>query len=164
MVMKSYSTIPRYSLLLCKEKNLRYPVEKIGDALQAEVAFRAYLEDKDCEHLTMIMLDGQNNMIGIATVAIGGLTGVQTGIRDIFKFAIMGRAHAFMLGHNHPSGDCTPSREDIVFTQKVMEAGKLMGIPLMDHIIVSSGINAGSYSFMQHGVVFIDPFIKRGKL
>jgi DNA repair protein RadC len=151
---KQYSTIPRYSLKLVKERALRYPLDKVNSPYDAESVLRAYLEDQDCEHLIMLILDGNNNLVGVTTIGIGGISGMSVALRDIFKHAIAGRAHAFILGHNHPSGDPTPSLEDIELTKRVKEAGKLLGIPIVDHIVVSSGMSQGVYSFQSHGLVF----------
>jgi DNA repair protein RadC len=151
---QTYSTVPRYSLKLIKEKSVRYPAEKVQDSSSAEKVLRAYLEDKDCEHMVVLMLDAANNMIGLSTVAVGGVSGLNTGLRDVFKAAIVARASGMILGHNHPSMDCTPSKEDIHFTEKAIEAGKLLSIPVVDHIIISSGFKASTYSFMQNGLLF----------
>jgi DNA repair protein RadC len=149
-----YSTVPRYSLKLVKEKGIRYPLNKVSSSESAELVLRTYLEDRDCEHMVMLMVDGQNNMIGVHTIAIGGISGVHTSIRDCLKHAIAGRAHAFILGHNHPSGDPNPSQEDIDFTFKLKEAADIIGIPCVDHIIVSSGITSRSFSFFQNKMLF----------
>jgi DNA repair protein RadC len=151
---QTYTTVPRYSLKLIKEKSVRYPAEKVQDSSSAEKVLRAYLEDKDCEHMVVLMLDAANNMIGLSTVAVGGVSGLNTGLRDVFKAAIVARASGIILGHNHPSMDCTPSKEDIHFTEKAIEAGKLLSIPVVDHIIISSGFKASTYSFMQNGLLF----------
>jgi DNA repair protein RadC len=151
---QTYTTVPRYSLKLIKEKSVRYPAEKVQDSSSAEKVLRAYLEDKDCEHMVVLMLDAANNMIGLSTVAVGGVSGLNTGLRDVFKAAIVARASGMILGHNHPSMDCTPSKEDIHFTEKAIEAGKLLSIPVVDHIIISSGFKASTYSFMQNGLLF----------
>ena len=148
----TFSTVPIYSLKLVKAGNIKYPVDTVRDCRQAESVLRVYLEDKDCEHLAVVLLDGHNNMIGISTISIGGIACVQVAMRDIFKFAINGRASAMVLGHNHPSGNTEPSHEDIVFTKRVKAAGELMGIPLVDHVIISSGFKKSTYSFCQHNM------------
>jgi len=150
---KRYSTIPRYSLKLVKEKGIRYPADKVYDSKTAELVCRAYLETCDCEHLIMLMIDGQNNMVGLHTIAIGGVAGLSTSARDIMKHAIAGNAFAIILAHNHPSGNVRPSEQDIIFTNVVKSAGLMMGIPLVDHIIISSGIVEGSFSFMNNGIL-----------
>ncbi len=143
-----YSTIPRYRLKLIKDGKVRYPLDKISNSNDVATIMQSYLEDKDCEHLAVLLVDANNNFLGLHTVAIGGISGMGIAIRDCFKAAIVGRASAIICAHNHPSNDVTPSREDIAFTQKVKEAGSLLGIPLLDHVIVSSGMDKLAYSFV----------------
>lgn len=150
LIKQQYSILPIYSLKLVKEKSVKYPVNQVANAvLGAEVA-RAYLQDKDCEYLAVILLDASSNMIGISTVSIGTISRMQCAVRDIFKAAIVGRANAVIVCHNHPSGDTTPSQEDRIFTQSIVRASAIMSIPLLDHIIVSSGVNNRYYSFLEH--------------
>ena len=150
---KTYKTIPTYSLKLIKNRSIRYPVRVLSNPSLAAEAMQAYLGDRDCEHISVLMLDNQNNNLGLAIVAIGTIGGTGAAVRDVFKHAIAGRASAIILGHNHPSNDVLPSKEDIEFTKKVDEAGKVLGIPVVDHIIVSSGINEKSYSFLNNGMM-----------
>lgn len=147
-----YSTVPTYSLKLVKERAVRYPVEKVQHADAVALVMRAYLQDRDCEHMAALLLDGANRMIGIHMVAQGGIAGCHTTARDCLKHCIVGRASSWVCSHNHPSSDLTPSQEDIIFTKKLKEASEIIGIPLLDHVIVSSGINEGSYSFLEHGI------------
>lgn len=149
----TYSRVPVYSLKLIKERGLRYPLSKLDSPNNATSALRAYLQDKDCEHLAVLMVDGHNNFLGLTTVAIGGISGLKAGVRDVFKAAIAGRASAIILGHNHPSGDPSPSSEDILFTRKVQEGSEVLGIPLLDHIIISSGMNLDNFSFLVNGLL-----------
>lgn len=148
-----YELITSYSLQLLKEREVSYPVETVSNRLQGGEAMRAYLQYRDCEHMAVLLLDGGNAMIGISIVAIGGMSSIKTSIRDIFKFAIIGRASGFILGHNHPSGDIHPSHEDIAFTKLVEAASDIMGIPFIDHLIVSSGRNEEVFSFRENGLV-----------
>lgn len=155
---QQYSTLPTFRLKSVREKSLRYPVPKCATEAQAALALKhaysilhAALHDKECEHLVVLLLDAQHNYLGLSTVAIGGMSGLQCGVRDVFKAAITHRAHAIILGHNHPSGDTTPSQQDGIFTDRVLRAGILLDVPLLDHIIISSGSKDGSYSFFNHG-------------
>lgn len=150
-VTHSYSTVPVFRLHSIREDNLSYPLPTCGDESQAAAIMKAYLWDKECEHLALLLVDGQTNFLGICTVSIGGIAGLQTSVRDCFKHALLHRASAFVLGHNHPSGALEPSEQDITFTKAVSKVGKLMGCPLMDHVIVSSGVTSGTYSFLSHG-------------
>jgi DNA repair protein RadC len=153
VMTKGYSTVPIYSLKLIREKTLRYPVSRVPDAMVGAECLRHYLRDKECEHLVVLMLDGNSNLIGVHLAGIGGITGTWSSPRDCLKSAIVARAHTIILGHNHPSGDPTPSPEDIAFTERVREAGKVIGIPVVDHIIVSSGLTEQSFSFYGEGLL-----------
>jgi len=153
MTTQAYDTLPVYSLQVMKERSLKYPVAKVSHKLAAIEVMRAYLQDKACEHLAIILLDGQTNMIGIATITIGGLDRMTCSVRSVFEHVIGGRANAFVLGHNHPSGNVTPSREDILFTEGVLMASAIMGIACLDHIIISSGLNESHFSFLEKGLL-----------
>lgn len=83
-----------------------------------------------------MMLDVKNRVIGIHTVSIGNLNSAIVSPREVFKAAILANAASIIVGHNHPSGDVTPSPEDIQVTTTLQQAGKLLGIEVLDHIIV----------------------------
>jgi DNA repair protein RadC len=89
------------------------------------------------EHLVALYLDARNCLIHRETISIGGLNTTRTHPREILHPAIVHLALGFILIHNHPSGDLTPSRDDIEFTRSVARAAELMGLTLYDHLIVS---------------------------
>lgn len=91
------------------------------------------------EIVKTILLDTQNKIMKIVTIAIGGVNSTTVEIREIYKEPIKTNAAKIIIAHNHPSGDTTPSSEDIKFTRKINEAGKVFGIELMDHIIIGDG-------------------------
>ena len=90
------------------------------------------------EIMLSVLLTTKNHLIGVETVAIGSLNSTCLVPREVFKGAILANAASIILCHNHPSGDLTPSKEDIHMTEEMMKAGKLLGIKLLDHIIVSN--------------------------
>ena len=81
-------------------------------------------------------MNTKNHIIGIKDVSIGSLTASVVHPREVFETAIMHHAAAMILIHNHPSGDPSPSREDISVTERLVKAGKVMDIPVLDHIIL----------------------------
>ena len=83
------------------------------------------------------MLTASSHLIGVETVSFGSLYSASMCGRDVLKSAILTNSAALILSHNHPSGDLTPSREDIQMTQKLIEAGTLLDIQVFDHLIVS---------------------------
>jgi DNA repair protein RadC len=94
------------------------------------------LKDKKKEHLLTILLDTRNHLIRIATVSIGSLDSSIVHPREVFKEAISASAASVILVHNHPSGDPQPSDDDIKITQRLVEAGKIIGIEVLDHVIL----------------------------
>ena len=110
-----------------------------------------YLGGVDREHFVVCMLDQKNHVIGIHTVSMGSLTASIVHPREVFKAAILANAATILCGHNHPSGDPQPSQEDRAITQRLAEAGKLLGINVVDHIIIGA---AGRYfSFADEGLL-----------
>lgn len=89
------------------------------------------------EHFLVILLDVRNRVLAMPTISIGSLTASVAHPREIFREAIRYSAANMILIHNHPSGDSTPSREDIQITKQMMKAGEIMGIPVLDHIIIA---------------------------
>lgn len=90
----------------------------------------------DREHFLVMLLNAKNRVILDEFVSEGTLTATLVHPREIFKSAIRFRAHAIILAHNHPSGDPTPSREDREVTQRLIDAGKIIGIEVLDHIVL----------------------------
>lgn len=88
------------------------------------------------EHFVALFLDAKNGVIRRATIHVGTLTMSLVGVREVFREGVREGASQLIVAHNHPSGDPTPSPEDIDVTQKLADAGKLLDIPLVDHIIV----------------------------
>jgi DNA repair protein RadC len=83
------------------------------------------------------MLNAKHRALGVHVVAIGTLTACQVHPREVFKAAILANAAAVILAHNHVSGDAEPSRADRDLTRRIADAGELLGIPLLDHVIVT---------------------------
>lgn len=90
----------------------------------------------DREHFKILLLNTKNHVINIDTVSIGNLNSSLVHPRELFKAAIKRSAAAIILVHNHPSGDPRPSREDINITKRLIEAGNILGIEVLDHIII----------------------------
>jgi DNA repair protein RadC len=101
-----------------------------------------YLADVDREHFVVIMLDQKNKVIGINTVSIGSLTASIVHPREVWKAPILSNAAAIILAHNHPSGQPQPSQEDRVLTVRLVAAGKLLGISVVDHVIIGDGTSS----------------------
>jgi DNA repair protein RadC len=90
------------------------------------------------EVLVVVLLNGRNQVTGMVEVARGGIHGCAVSARDVLRVVVASGASKFVLAHNHPSGDPTPSKEDIVITRAVARAAAIVGTPLVDHVIVGS--------------------------
>lgn len=111
-----------------------------------------FLSLADREQLIVLMLTAKNDLIGVHVASIGNLTSAIVCPREVFKAAILANACSIIVAHNHPSsGDPEPSPEDHEVTKTLKEAGKLLGIPLEDHIIV--GALGRFVSFRRRGVL-----------
>ena len=89
------------------------------------------------ETFKMLLLNRANKVLGITTISEGGLSGTVTDVRLIYQYAIKGNACGIIIAHNHPSGNSNPSESDQKITQKIKEAGNLLDIQLLDHIILT---------------------------
>jgi DNA repair protein RadC len=100
------------------------------------------------EEAYMLLLNRCNKVLGYSLLSVGGTTGTIVDVKVIFQTALKSNAHALILAHNHPSGNNKPSETDLRITKEVKEAGKLLGIQLLDHLILTE---EGFYSFADEG-------------
>ena len=117
-----------------------YRPEPITNSERAVEAVMDYLRELDREHVVIINMDTKCRPINYHVASIGGINQSVFDVSSIFKTAILSNAKYIIMLHNHPSGDLEPSVMDIRATETVIEAGKLLQIPLVDHIVVSGGI------------------------
>jgi DNA repair protein RadC len=99
------------------------------------------------ESFVVLFLDARQRVIDVREAAVGSLSSVDVHPREIFRDAIRMRAHSVIVAHNHPSGDPDPSDADIDLTHRLVDVGKMVGIPVLDHVIVG-GDDAVSLSSM----------------
>jgi DNA repair protein RadC len=111
---------------------------------------KEYLQGTDREHFIVLFLDSRSEVIGIHTVSIGTLTESLVHAREVFKGAILANAASVIVAHNHPSGEALASEADYSVTGKLKEAGRILGIPIEDHVIVGA---EGYFSFRQQGLL-----------
>lgn len=88
------------------------------------------------EHFVVFFLDAKNAVRGFSTVTVGLVDRCQVHAREVYRNAILSGSARILVGHNHPSGDPTPSAQDIACTRQLVEAGKIIGIEVLDHVIV----------------------------
>src|SRR6266704_4572095 len=128
--------VPIYKISLVREGRVACYEQQIRSSANASAILQTYLADVDREHFVVLLLNQKNLVLGVHTVSVGSHTSSIVHPRETFKAAILANAAAIICGHNHPSGDCQPSKEDRAITQRLKEGGALLGINLLDHVIV----------------------------
>lgn len=101
----------------------------------------------------VLLLDVKNRLIGSRELFVGTVNSTNVHPRDIFREAVRMNAVSVIVGHNHPSGDLNPSKADIALTRRLLDAGKIMGIPLLDHIIVGDFFEETYLSFKEENLL-----------
>jgi len=109
---------------------------------------RSVLPDNVREHFVALFFDGKHSLIGYAVVATGTANSCPVHPREVFQPAILSGAVAILIAHNHPSGDTTPSKEDREVTRRLFDAGTLLGVKVLDHLVVC---DFAYYSFHEQG-------------
>lgn len=129
--------VPVFRVELVRERELVAPTVRsphdVGPLLCE------YLARADREHFVLVMLATSGRIIGLHTVHIGTLNASLVHVPDVFKAAILANAAAVIVAHNHPSGNLEPSAADVQITRQLVEAGKLLAIPVHDHLIIGHG-------------------------
>ncbi len=116
-----------------------YSRNEISNPERAVEIMKKALSELDREYFCVVNLDSKNRPIHFNVVSIGDIDMAPVPMQNVFKSAILSNASSIMAFHNHPSGDITPSHADIDLTEKLVDAGRLMNIPVQDHIIVGEG-------------------------
>ena len=137
--MKGFDLMNRINIVTIKmEKVKSMMIENKNISCPNDIykVVKEYLSGVDREHLVLVTLDTKNNITSISTVSIGSLNQSIVHPREVFKQAILSNASSIILAHNHPTGDSSPSKEDINITNRIKECGKILGIDLLDHLIL----------------------------
>lgn len=144
--------VPVYNVRLVKARRpIKLAEPTVSASASAARVFHALFGETDREHFAAVFLDVANNVKGVHVVSIGGQAGIGTiDMRTVFRAAIAACAGAIVVGHNHPSGNLTPSPQDRECTRRLVEAGHLLGMPILDHVIVTRDPER-FYSFLEHG-------------
>jgi len=143
------TVIPQYGIRLVQEATIDAPyIHQPAEAAQIACDF---LSDKDREIFLAVFLATSGKVLGFSVCHIGSLSASLVRVADCLKAAILANAASVIYAHNHPSGNLEPSAEDIAVTDKLVEAGLLIDIPVRDHIIVTPN---GSYtSLAERGII-----------
>jgi len=137
--MSKLFTPPRWRVALVRERLApSFPADVIRTSQDVARAF-AFLAEADREQFWVAALSGKNRLIGTHQVSVGTLTASLVHPREVLKVLILTSAAACVLVHNHPSGDPTPSAEDLAITQRLTQAGALLGINVLDHVVLGEG-------------------------
>ena len=149
--------IRRVRELVVSYKPLRVSLPVNGTATSPRGAARlaaTVLADTTVEKVLALHLDTKRKLIGIHIVSVGTLDASLVHPRDVFKAAYLSNASALIVAHNHPSGDPTPSGEDRALSERLRQAGKLLGVDLLDFVIVTDPAEGFRYhSFKETGVL-----------
>ena len=140
--------IPRYTLQLVPGNTRPDPPVLIRDSTRAASILRPLFHGLDHEQFLVACLDAKHAIIGVNVVSVGSLTLSIVHPREVFKPAILLNSAAIICAHNHPSGHPEPSSEDRVLTTRLRQAGDLIGITILDHIILGDD---RTYSFADQG-------------
>ena len=124
--------IPVYGVALVRDASLRVPDKRADHAAAVAEILRAHIGPADREHFVVLFVSARNQIIGINTVSVGTLSASLVHPRELFKPAILLGAAGVIAGHNHPSGDHQPSPEDRETTRRIVRAGEIIGIPVLD--------------------------------
>lgn len=135
---------------MIREGSFPYGPKVIKTSSDAAALLRSYLARADREYFVVILLDAKHRVNALNVVAIGSLTIALVHPREVFKPALSANAACVILGHNHPSGDPSPSPEDIELTRRLVKAGELLGVKVLDHVVVG---DEGFTSFADRGLI-----------
>ena len=144
-------------VMVCKEDVSAYERSVLeagvcATSAQVHRLLRERALSEGVERMYVVGLDGRNRVVLLHELSRGGMHGCGVLVPDVLRVALMGHCSAFVLCHNHPSGDPTPSQEDVRLTRQLAEAGRLLDVPVHDHLIVGSGTTA-YVSFAERGLL-----------
>lgn len=139
-----------YGVYVVREPRLPFPKPMLSGPEDARALLQRCLGYQDREVFAIVLMDARNQVMGVNTVSVGSVSASIVHPREVFKPAILMAASSILLAHCHPSGDPTPSQDDIELTRRLSRAGQLLGIEVLDHIIVA---DASYCSFKERGIL-----------
>ena len=126
-----------------------YSTEQITTAQKAVEVMAEYLSERDREYCCVVNMDAANHPINFNIVSIGDTNHTPVPMQNVFKSAILSNAASLLILHNHTGGSTTPSTFDVDMTLKMVKAGRLMNIPVLDHVIVAGSTYDRCFSFKE---------------
>ena len=146
--METQRSFDSYRWELVRDRELVSRVAHCREPLDGAKLAHELIGTRDREHFIAILLSTRNKVIAVDTVGVGSLNGCLVHPREVFRLAIAKAAAAVITGHNHPSGAPSPSREDRALVRRLVEAGRIIGIDHLDHVIVTPSSSL-SFSFKE---------------
>ncbi len=131
--------INKYTVTLVHEGTHEYFGTALNNSEKVANIAREILNNQPKEQFWIFLLDTKNKIIGMTMISQGTLNSSLVHPREVYQPAILANASAIIAVHNHPSGDTTPSREDLGVTSRLIKAGDILGIKLLDHVIIGDG-------------------------
>jgi DNA repair protein RadC len=151
----AFALAKRVTIEQCREEPLMNNPENVANYI------REKLRQKNQEEFHVLLLDTRMRLIKDEVITIGLLDRSLVHAREVFRGAIREACQSVIVCHNHPSGDISPSKEDISSTKMLQKAGKIIGISIVDHVIVSSNLGDNRFfSFRQEGLLLQDQQLK----
>jgi DNA repair protein RadC len=147
--------ISEYRISLVRDRQVTFNDTVLMNSVHAHGLFTKIIETQgqtDREQFVVVLLNAKNHVIGYNIVATGCLTSATVHPREVLKPAILSNAAAMIFCHNHPSGDCNPSDDDIELTKRLIVSANYLGIHVHEHIIISMSDDK-YYSFADHGII-----------
>lgn len=146
MAKRKNASVNICKVKIVKESPLPYLQKEVMVAKDAAEIFCDFIKDNNAEeHFNILCLDVKGFPVGIHEVSHGTLNAAMVEPREVFKRALLNNAGSIILNHNHPSGNTEPSSEDVELTTRLRDAGRLLGVTVLDHII--TGDNGDYFSF-----------------
>jgi len=153
--LKRCKFISTYRIALVKDRRVAFEQCQLINSQQSQPLIKKLIESQgqpDREQFCVILLNSKNEIIGLNIVSTGNLSSAPVHPREVLKPAILSNSAAMILSHNHPSGDLSPSQEDIAITTIIVQASKIMGIQVHEHLIISMHDDR-YFSFADHGII-----------
>ena len=144
-----------YRVSLVRDEHVRFNAQTLNNPTEAQKYIQGMINEMgqpDREQFCILMLNAKNVTIGMNIVSTGGLSSAPVHPREVLKPAILANAAALILGHNHPSGDLTPSAADKSITHRIIQAAEIIGIAVHEHLIIRME-DEGYYSFAENGLI-----------
>ena len=146
-----FSLLPLYTTRLVREGEFTFAErEQVNTPEAVAEVLQDYFRNRDREEFLVVLLDTGNTIIGLSCISVGGLAASIVEPRQVFKVAILANASSIILTHQHPSGNPEPSSDDVRITMQLVKAGKLMGVQVLDHLIIT---DSGYTSLAERGLV-----------